>query len=62
MNDEAVKLLMMFINDAYNGKCPTKKTALSMMHFVAKYNELQRMVNASDSNAILSYKFEDNKK
>lgn len=62
MNDEAVSLLMMFINDAYNGRCPTKKTAISMMHFVAKHKELQILVNSSDGDAILSYKFKDNKK
>lgn len=46
INDEAHKLLMMFIGDAYSqtGR-PSRRTVVSMMAFVNKVNGLQSVVN-----------------
>lgn len=58
MNDDANKLLMMFIKDSYksvNGK-PTKKTAIALMKFVASDSKLQGLVNNDDHAAILNHK------
>jgi len=58
MSDEAEKLLMMFINDAYKnatGK-PSKKTGFEMMRYVANRPELQQLVNDGNSKKIISYR------
>lgn len=57
MNEEANKLLMMFINDTYRshtGKI-SKRTALATMRFVENEKGLQHKVNIGDEKAILSH-------
>jgi len=57
MNEDGLKLLMMFICDGYSssGKV-SKKTAIEMMKYVADNPELQHFVNNNDRKAILNYK------
>jgi Holliday junction resolvasome RuvABC DNA-binding subunit len=58
MNEEAEKLLMMFIKDGYKnvtGKIG-KKTALAMMCYVNKDAKLQQIVNNGDYTALLKYR------
>ena len=58
MNEEAEKLLMMFIKDGYKnvtGKIG-KKTALAMMSYVNKDAKLQQIVSNSDYSAMLKYR------
>ena len=57
MDKSAEKLLMAFINDAYQGSGkPKKSTALAMMQFVARTEGLQRLVNSGDEKAIKAFK------
>lgn len=62
MNDDAMKLLMMFINDAYSasGKI-TRKTTINMIRFIGSEPELQKVVNIGDTNSILNFKIKDEK-
>ena len=56
MDDEAQKLLMMFVKDGYKGGGKTcKATAIAMMKFVAANKELQRLVCNSDYSGILAF-------
>ena len=57
MNQEAEKLLMMFIKDIYKNKNgnPSKKTALSAMTYVSHNPELSRYVNDSDWIKVVNY-------
>lgn len=56
MQEQANKLLMMFINDAYGptGKV-SKKTAIAMMKFVEQVDGLQSVVNNGCSKQITSF-------
>lgn len=62
MNDDAMKLLMMFINDAYSasGKI-TRKTTINMIRFIGSKPELQKAVNIGDTSSILNFKIKDEK-
>ena len=58
MKEDAEKLLMMFIKDAYaspSGKI-CKETGLALMKYVASDPELQRLVNSGDTQEILKYR------
>ena len=58
MKDEAEKLLMMFINDAYknaSGK-PSQKTGFEMMRYVANMPDLQQLIGDGNSKKIISYR------
>ena len=50
MNEEAKKLLLMFITDGYKSQTGkiSKKTAIAMMKYVSSDDDLQMMVNNSD--------------
>lgn len=56
MDEQANKLLMMFINDGYSssGKI-SKKTAIAMMKFVESTKGLQVLVNNGDTKSILQF-------
>lgn len=56
MDEQANKLLMMFINDGYSssGKI-SKKTAIAMMKFVESTKGLQFLVNNGDTKSILQF-------
>ena len=57
MSEEAQKLLNMFIIDVYSesGKIK-KKTAIAMIRYVEKYDELQYAVNNTDNKKIMEFK------
>jgi len=56
MNEEAQKLLMMFIRDGYSASGNiSKPTALAMMKFVRADKELQRLVNMGDWKSVKNY-------
>ena len=55
MSEEAQKLLMMLINDAYKSTGGSKKTAIAMMRYVEKDPELQKVINSGDTKKILNY-------
>lgn len=50
MDEEAKKLLLMFIVDGYKSQTGkiSKKTAIAMMKYVSSDSDLQMMVNNSD--------------
>lgn len=58
MKEDAEKLLMMFIKDAYTSPSgrPCKATGLALMKYVASDQELQNIVNSGDAQAILKYR------
>ena len=58
MNEEASKLLMMFIVDGYKSQTGkiSKKTAMAMMKYVASDGELFDLIGSSDYKAVLSHK------
>tara|TARA_R110000850_G_C9765640_1_gene446865 strand:+ start:191 stop:385 length:195 start_codon:yes stop_codon:yes gene_type:complete len=57
MNEEAKKLLLMFIKDGYKSTAGTvsKKTAIAMMRYVQSDSDLQQLVNNSDWRGVLNH-------
>jgi hypothetical protein len=60
MNDEAQKLLMMFIRDSYKNQSgkPSRGTSLKLMKFVRDNPELSQLIGNSDWNGVLNHKVE----
>jgi hypothetical protein len=60
MEDEAQKLLMMFIRDLYKNQSgkPSRGTALKLMTFVRNNPELSQLIGNSDWNGVLNHKVE----
>ena len=57
MDEEAKKLLLMFITDGYRSQTGkiSKKTAIAMMRYVSSDSDLQMMINNSDWAGIRKY-------
>jgi pyruvate formate-lyase activating enzyme-like uncharacterized protein len=57
MNDEANKLLMMFIVDGYKSRTGkiSKKTAIAMMRYVDSDKRLQSMICSSDYKGVINH-------
>ncbi len=63
MNNEANRLLMMFIVDGYKSRTGkiSKKTALAMMQYVRSDKELQGLICSSDYKKVLDHCTDDGK-